>query len=140
MALNCKPPLLTGVVHTISSALVFTLMWETIGRRLGSHRGDFFLGYTLISLLLLVPTLFLWGRRLLIAWAAFIPYIAATLSYVVLTVVWLQSRETYPKGVDIFGALGISLVIPFLAIWGPFVSGLNIVGLWCFLGSKKISA
>ena len=133
---NLRPSIYLGFTHFITSAVVISLQWESITRRLSTEFWPILVGYGFISVVLVAISSMLWSRKQRILLAAAVPYLAASLAYAAVLYFWAANRPLSYSGADITGFFAVTLFFPYLAIWGPLISISNVLLVWLMSRSK----
>ena len=119
-----------GLLHFITSAVVIFLLWEPITHRISKETWPILVGYGLMSLVLVATPSVRWSRRQRMLFAFAVPYLASTLAYFVVAFFWAINRAPSYSVADITGFFAVTLVFPYLAIWGPLISIGNALLVW----------
>ena len=125
-----KQSLVLGFAIVISSCTVFLMQWSWISRRLSKETLPILIVYGVISLLLIAGASLMRKNKHLLLWAAFVPYLAASLAYAFALTFWAISRSSIYSFTDLSGFLMVTMFAPYLAIWGPLISMGSVLLTW----------
>jgi hypothetical protein len=135
--LNIRQFIFAALIHGATSAAVILSNWDSIERRLSRETISLLTLYTIASLLLLIVILFLKKNNYVIAWMTLLPYLAISIAYILVLYLWITNRSTKAQPLEVFPVVMITLSFPYLVIWGPIISVINLLAMYLLKKIKK---
>lgn len=116
-------------VHVSASVATIGFYFDQIERRLHRELSAFLAGYAIISIVAALSSGRFLTSQIRVALVAFaLPYVACVIGFLVVALTWsLGTSDVWP---NVSSSLIVSLVFPYLAVYGPAISLANMVFMW----------